>query len=95
MEIDSLTKVVDRDQCRGAKVYPPDRFYPLFGWESLEFFNPNATQYVLNKIQNIMGFHFWNSHSKEIRNIRMGNGAAYDLIAKEYCPRTYAANALF
>lgn len=80
---------VDRYQCRGAQIYLPSRFYPLYGTDSLKFFNPNETEYVFSKIKGIMGFHFWNSLSKR-KNITMGNGSAYDLIAQRYCPRVYA-----
>lgn len=85
---------VNREQCRGAKIYSPKSFYPIFGKEALKFFHSNATKEVFNKTRGIMGFHFWNSYSKDI-DVVMGNDDAYDLIAQKHCPRTYAAHDQF
>lgn len=85
---------VDRDQCHGAKIYSPKSFYPIFGKEALKFFDPNATKEVFNRTKGIMGFHFWNSYSKD-NSVIMGQGDAYDLIARKHCPCTYAAHDQF
>lgn len=77
------------DQCRGATVHPPDRFYPLYGVESLKYFDPDETEEVLDRIKDIMGFHYWNSHTKNTP-FSIGSGSAFDSIAKEHCPRVYA-----
>lgn len=92
-----LSKVVNQsDKCRGVHIHPPNRFYPLFGFYSLKFFEPKDTDFALNATKNILGFHFWNSHSKD-RNITMGNGTAtaFEKIAKKHCPRIYAENSSF
>lgn len=91
---DDLAKV-DRRQCRGVKIYPSKWFYPLFGRDSLKFFDPNLTQSVLNQTKGIMGFHFWNSGSKTLENITMRNATAYDVFAEKHCPRIYARHSLF
>lgn len=81
---------VDRTQCRGAKIHPAKMFYPLYGRDSLKFFNPNLTEEVINKTKNMMGVHLYNSASKAIEKIPMRHGSAYDLVAKEHCPGVYA-----
>lgn len=86
---------VDRRHCRGAKIYPAEMFYPLYGPESLKYFDPNLTEEVLNKTTKIVGFHFYNSASKAIDKITMRDGSAYDLIAREHCPRVYAEHEEF
>lgn len=90
---DDLAKV-DRARCRGVEIYSPKRFYPIFGRDSVQFFDPKAAEKVLSGIENIMGFHFWNSYSKD-KAIPMGNADAYDLIAEQYCPLVYAEHNQF
>lgn len=87
--VNNLTQVEDRHQCHGLQIYPPEKFYPLFGSEFHKFYEPKDTKYVLNITENSMGFHFGNNISKD-ENVKIGNGAAYDLIAKKHCPRIYA-----
>lgn len=93
-ENDDLGKV-GRLQCRGVKIHQSHVFYPLFGRDSLEFFNANRTDWVLNKTNGMMGFHFLNSLSQKIANITMRNRCAYDLIAKQHCPRIYVTHDEF
>lgn len=93
-QVEYIGEVLDKN-CRGVQLYPPNRFYPLWGPESLNFFNSTLTKTVLNQSADMMGFHFWNSESRKIEGITMGNGAAYDLIAKEYCPQIYNENPVF
>lgn len=84
---------VNRDQCKGFRIYPPTQFYPLHGLESFRYFYPNATQEILqmHKTNMTVGFHFWNSRSQK-RNFTLGNGDAYDVIAKQNCPLVHEAH---
>lgn len=84
-----------RKQCRGVKIQPAKWLYPLYGDESFKFFNPDITDEVANMVKEMRGFHYYNSESRKIINITMGNGAAYDLIAKKYCPQIYAKHDKF
>lgn len=81
---------VNRDQCQGFAIFAPTRFYPVIGSDMFLYFNPNATQKILNvhEKNRAVGLHFWNSRSQK-RNFTMGNGDAYDLFSKQNCPLIY------
>lgn len=80
---------VSRDQCQELAIFAPTRFYP--GKDVILYFDPNATQKILNvhTTNRAVGLHFYNSSSQK-RNFTMGNGDAYDLLAKQNCPLIYA-----
>lgn len=87
---DDLTKM-KREVCHGIDVFDAKRFSPLSAEESHQFFKKKYAKDVLNKLEEAITFHYYNSHTTGI-NITMGKGDAYDFIARKYCPRIYGAH---
>lgn len=86
----SNTTRMTRDRCHGFDVLPPSKCYavPFRKWE--QFFDVQATGKVLEMVKESVIVHFWNKFSIK-RRVRVGDGSAYDLLAKEYCPLIYGA----
>lgn len=90
---DNTTMMVP-ERCHGFDVLPPSRCYgiPFRQWQ--RFFDINQTSQVMEALKDAVIVHFWNKFSIK-RQVRVGDGSAYDVLAKEYCPRVYAAVGLY
>lgn len=89
---------LDREKCHGIGIIPENVIYPLMGWKSIKFFNPNITQRILNETADAMGFRIWSGRSTlhpKNTDLPMGKGHAYDIVAKEHCPLIYAQHTVF
>lgn len=77
-------------RCHGFQVLPPSKCYaiPFRKWE--RFFEAEETKAVLEAVKDSVIVHFWNKFSIK-RTVTVGDGSAYDVLAKEYCPLVYAA----
>lgn len=83
------TTQMTSDRCHGFNVLPPSMCYAIYyrDWEM--FFDAEKTPKVLEKLQDSVIAHFWNKLSIK-RNVRKGDGSAYDVLAKKFCPAVYA-----
>lgn len=86
----SNTTLMTAERCHGFIVLPPSKCYaiPFRKWET--FFNAEDTKDVLERVKDSVIVHFWNKFSITKR-VRVGDGSAYDVLAKKFCPRVYAA----
>lgn len=83
-------RVMTRDSCHGFDVLPSRMCFAVSYWHWRKLFNVKATREVLEMVKESVIVHFWNYLSIRGR-VRVGNGSAYDVLAKQYCPLTYAA----
>lgn len=76
-------------KCHGFRLFPPSYCYAIgyHYWET--FFNPDYTQIVLDAVKDSIGIHVWNKFSKSTV-LHKGDGSAYDLLARMYCPVVYS-----
>ncbi|XP_022909611.2 lactosylceramide 4-alpha-galactosyltransferase-like [Onthophagus taurus] len=82
-------------KCDHLKVLPTNLFYPIFygSWEDL--FDPEYVDEVLDKAKNSYLIHFWNKLSYDLI-IDSDSNAAYTVLAKKHCPKTFSKlNKLF
>lgn len=76
-------------QCQGFNVLPESKCYAI-GYPSWnQFFNPQDSEYVLKMLNDCLIAHVWNKFSIT-RNVTVGDGCAYDVLAKNYCPKVYS-----
>lgn len=85
----SNTTLMTPKRCHGFNVLPPSKCYavPFRKWE--EFFDTKDSKHVLEKLRESLIVHFWNKFSIQ-RKVRVGDGSAYDVLAKQFCPRVYS-----
>lgn len=76
-------------RCHGFNLLPVSKCYeiPYQSWNL--FFDPNENEDVLERLNDSLITHFWNKMSIE-RRITVGDGSAYDILAKQYCPNVYS-----
>lgn len=90
----SNTTLMTKDRCHGFSVLPPSKCYavPFRKWE--RFFDRAVTKEVLDVLKDSVIVHFWNKFSIK-RTVQVGDGSAYDVLAKEFCPMVYTATGIF
>ncbi|VVC41759.1 Nucleotide-diphospho-sugar transferases,Glycosyltransferase, DXD sugar-binding [Cinara cedri] len=84
-----LINDMDRLMCKGFMVFKPEAFCPI-SWEDWRlYFDENNSNKVMAKLEDRMGIHVWNLHSKN-SNIIVGSKQPYGLVAKKYCSSIFS-----
>ncbi|XP_067636314.1 lactosylceramide 4-alpha-galactosyltransferase-like [Eurosta solidaginis] len=83
--------MMDPDRCMGFRVMPPNAFYAVHWLHWEHFFDPQYCNETLNKLRDSYIAHVWNKLSKQ-RRFKVGEKAAYGIIAEKHCPKVYAAS---
>ncbi|XP_050426489.1 lactosylceramide 4-alpha-galactosyltransferase-like isoform X2 [Adelges cooleyi] len=78
-----------KDKCQGFTVYDQDTFCPVSWKDWYSYFNSNTSAEVMKKINNSIGIHVWNNHSKNTV-VKVGSTQPYGLIAQKYCPNVFS-----
>lgn len=84
------TLLMTEERCHGFNVLPQSKCYAVPYKQWADFFNRTLTKDVLEAVRESVIVHFWNKFSIK-RMVKVGDDSAYDKLAKEYCPRVYAA----
>lgn len=80
------------EKCWNFAVFPRNTFYAVNSKSWQMFFDPNATEMVLQMINSSVIVHVWNKHSAT-KIIRKGSQpTAYEVIASKNCPKVYQAS---
>lgn len=79
---------MSEDSCKGFRVMPPNVFYPIPWWNWTMYFRTSDTQKTLSLVKDSYAIHVWNKHSK---NALLVGDSAYAKVARQFCPRVYAA----
>lgn len=82
------TANADTTVCGGVNILPPHWVFPVPCSDWRDLFKPRLAPSVLNKTKHSVGVHFWNKLSSQKR-VRIGNGCAYDVLARHKCPKVY------
>lgn len=91
--LENICRTTDRnlmtsERCEGFRLYARDLFYAV-AWKDFDwFFNPEMTDHTLALVNNSSVIHVWNDVSKN-RTVKIGDKAAYEVIARKYCPKVY------
>lgn len=87
---DTEVKDMSKEKCKGFTVYPPSAFYPIPWRKWNYYFDEEHVKDVLNSLNDTIAIHVWNKHSVN-KKIKIGSNVPYEILAKKFCPRTYAA----
>lgn len=81
-------------QCHGFNLLPVNKCYaiPYPRWD--KFFDPNESEEVFEMLNDSLIAHVWNKMSINQR-VTVGDGSAYDLLAKQYCPKVYSVSGQY
>ncbi|XP_011701725.1 PREDICTED: uncharacterized protein LOC105458251 [Wasmannia auropunctata] len=75
-------------ECRQFTIYPPEKFYPrLPDSQGVHHSNKMRTEEMLKIGKNAMTIHTWSDDRKDAETD--DNVAAYEMAAKQNCPKTY------
>lgn len=81
-----------RKNCGGFEVLPTEACYAInYPEGSQKFFNSVFLEEVLHKTKDSFAIHFWNVMTGSASALTSSN-APYVIIAREYCPKVYAAS---
>lgn len=80
---------MNEKSCKGFMVFEPEAFCPISWLDWKQYFNTNTTEEIMDKIENSIGIHVWNKHSKHT-DIIVGSKQPYGLVAQKYCPNIYS-----
>lgn len=72
--------------CKGFKVYPPNKFYAIPYWDWSWFFDSNHFDDVKRLTVNSSLIHVWNGFSSSVKISLNASNIAYLEFAKQYCP---------
>lgn len=77
-------------ECPLIKIYKKTEFFAVYGtvWEKL-FDREHATE-SLEMVKDSLAVHFWNALSGH-RPVMIGDGSAYEMLAREFCPKVFAS----
>ncbi|KAF2888840.1 hypothetical protein ILUMI_17333 [Ignelater luminosus] len=84
-----ITKNILNKTCNGLKVYPPEVFYPISGFDLVALFNASFNGAALNVLSNSYGIHVWNTLSKHLPIYVKTSNVSYAILAKKYCPKVF------
>lgn len=87
-------KLMHRPQCNGFEVYPTEDCYSVDYSIWGEFFDEKNCQKSLDATKDSFAIHFWNFLSRS-EPLPKNKKAAYIEIAKQYCPKVFAASGEF
>ncbi|KAH8402944.1 hypothetical protein KR222_000557 [Zaprionus bogoriensis] len=76
--------------CHGLQVHDPSAFFPIPSPEWIKYFEPEFLTETFARTKHAYLIHLWNWLSKKYPN-QLGSRSAYDVLAEENCPKTYAA----
>lgn len=79
-----------KKDCQGFTVYPPEMFYPVPWWNWTMYFEERHLTEVLSMSEKSYAIHVWNKHSTNTL-IPVNSKIPYAVIAKEHCPKVFAA----
>lgn len=80
---------MNKQKCQGFMIYGPEAFCPIAWMNWYQYFDSNASDKIMKKINDSIGIHVWNLHSKNT-NITVGSKQPYGLIAQKFCPDIYS-----
>lgn len=86
------TEEIISENCRGIKIYPPIKFYPVNYDEWKELLEAGSTKDILRKIENSMAVHLWNHFWRGANIEKSKSKTAYEAIAEKNCPRVFVAS---
>lgn len=92
---DDVKSIIFRDNCQfNFRVAPMETFYNIEYYEYQKFFEEAYTDEVVDRLEESVVAHVWNTVSKTIK-LNRDSKAPYVQLAKTYCPNTVAANYEF
>lgn len=80
---------MNKQTCKGFTVFGPEVFCPISWFDWKLYFNENTSKETMSKLENSMGIHVWNRHSKHT-DVIVGSKQPYGLIAQKYCPNIFS-----
>lgn len=78
-----------KQRCNGFTLFEPESFCPISWPDWKLYFNSNSSEKIMAKLQNSMGIHVWNLHSKNTF-VEVGSKQPYGLVAQNFCPTIFS-----
>lgn len=82
---------MQKKDCQGFTVYPPEYFYPIPWWNWTMYFKEEFYNHVLNMSKNSYAVHVWNKHSGLTKVPTKEKKIPYIHFAKNNCPKVFNA----
>lgn len=84
-------KDMQKKDCQGFTVYPPEYFYPVAWWNWTMYFREEFFDQVLDMSKKSYAIHVWNKHSSETKVPTEHLRIPYAYFAKNNCPKVFEA----